>query len=473
MRKNILSAISIAAILFSGCGSSSESGVTVGSTTSGDTAQGGDGVVAADAAGGDDAAPSDGKGAGDAATEVSDAPGSSDAAVSDTGSTGTDAGSTDVAVPNGKSNCGTAASCVAGCKEGQSPGCVANCILAAPAAEGGELAALLSCVDTTCKGKACPSGDKACMDQCVDTYCLPELLACLDDGTNGKASCEKGAVCIDVCNDLDNPWSCLTTCWNGMSAVGKGRAMGYANCAADAKKAGIKVDQLCLVEIATCYGDGTPGTDKCYNLFGCMAACQAGGGKEDACGLQCLSKLDDAGKAAFKSLIGCWEGPEATTPACQAGFLACAEPNGSLDCAGVLKCAGSCTGGDDAKAPGCMFQCMHQGSPAGAKAYGELFSCQSGGACPEKIVACAAPKGTKSCSETFSCVQACVSGTKADAMGCVIDCMGDATTAGATALAKVIACDDACKKSCGGDGACKEACTKKDCAGDIAACLVN
>ena len=452
-----LPGLAVVALLSAGCGSASNGSANQGTTTGGGAGSGDAGTLA-------DGAP--------VAGETDGTGGGSSGGQTDTGG-GIDAGTVVDTVSTKPADCGSAASCIANCKEGGPAGCVAGCILDTPASTSTELKALLSCVDTTCKAAVCKVGDSACLDDCVDTYCLPELLGCLENGSVGEATCAKGAACIDICNDLDNPWTCLSTCWNGMSANGKSRAAAYAGCAAAAKKAGEKVDGACLVEIATCFGDGNPGTGKCYGIFDCIGACKKAGGTDDVCGLQCVGQLDDAAKAEFKALSGCWEGEFAKTSACQQAFLTCTAPAGTLDCAGALTCAGSCMGGDESKAPGCMFSCMHQSTAAGAKAYLALFSCESSGLCPDKLVTCANPSGSKGCSDTFGCVQACVGGGSGEPIGCVVSCMGAADAQGAKLLAEVMACDDACKKSCNGDGACKEACTKKDCTNQVAACIID
>jgi hypothetical protein len=369
--------------------------------------------------------------------------------------------------------CAAAASCTASCKGSKNPDCVAACIQAAPTAAQAEIQGLMTCLDLACVQGECKGGESGCLDACLKKNCFGEMLACLDDGEVGTATCSTALTCFDVCKNLDNPWECLGTCYNGLSAEAQAQMSDYGLCAANAAKANKKVDNMCLVELAICFTDGKKGTEPCHTIFDCMEACAAGGGNQDICGINCLGAMNAQAQEKFQAIGDCWEGPKGGSPQCQSAFLGCVAPAGSLPCSGVLKCAGTCVGGDDAKAPGCMFKCAHQGTSVGAKDYLAMISCDKNGTCADALVTCAKPAGTANCGDTFKCLGVCDDKNEQDSIGCLLDCLGVATPKGAAALVKVMVCDEACKKKCPGDSACKEACTKKDCSTDLAACIVN
>ncbi len=462
------------------------SGVTTGA---GGDGSGGDGTIAAeDTAGGDPAAsdvvtgdaPAGDAAAGDATAadaatgdaSSNDATTSGDAATIDSATSG-DAATSDI-TPIGDIGCAAAADCIALCTSGGGGGgdCLASCLAKTQGKAQSELLYLLTCIDNECTQGECKGKPAGCVDSCIGKRCLSPLLVCLDDGTTGASDCAKGAQCVEICKSLSSPWSCFAGCYNGMNDAGQAGFDAVAACYAQAQQAGNKPDDVCFVQIATCYAGDKAGTGQCWDVFGCIESCKAAGTAEDLCGLSCVGALTKEGQAQFAKLGPCWQ--NGLDPGCKDAYLACVQPQGSKDCAAVLSCQSSCQGSDQAKAPGCIFSCMHQGSQAGAKAYLDLLACEKAGNCGQALTSCATPKGNATCLQTFQCVQGCVSKGGADATGCVVGCMQAATPASGKAFADLMICDGDCKKGCGGqDGACKEACVSSKCGGLLATCSLN
>ena len=460
-------------------GASADGGGDGGNLVAGDGGGSGDGDT-----GGGSGDGGTGGGTGDGATRGGTGDGSAGGGTSDGGggtvdggggtndSGGGSDGGSGVDAGSGKPlGCSAAADCVALCKGGGAD-CLSKCLNGLDGKAQGELLYLVTCVQVECQQGKCKNGEPGCVDACIGEQCMAPLLTCLDDGTVGTHNCWKGYECVQLCKNLAAPWSCYGACYNGLSNKGQAAFDALAICWSDAQKAGQKPDDKCVVETATCYAGDVAGNLPCHEVFGCVEQCQKSGKSDDLCGLECLGKLTDSGKKQFATIGACWESAE--VPGCKEAFLGCTAPVGSKDCGAILSCQGTCQGKDEAKAAGCVFSCLHQGSSAGASAYLDVLACDKKGTCGAALYACAQPAGKLTCTQAFGCIDTCSKAPGSDAISCVISCLQKSTPAGGKALVDIMVCDGNCKKKCGSDsGPCKEACVSKDCGTLVATCGLN
>ncbi|MSP93506.1 MAG: hypothetical protein EXR79_17225 [Myxococcales bacterium] len=372
------------------------------------------------------------------------------------------------------------------CGEAGAPGCDAPCTSGASEAVSskyGKFSGCMAAVGPSCTQK-CPAvpgkpgPDSKCVNDCGMQSCGVLLLLCVTDGKTGDKPCSTAFTCQDTCKDN---FTCVQNCYASMTAQAQAQTEAFGLCVVEAAKKGITGDKAfgeCIGPLVQCMAGGAKGSATCSQAFDCYFTCSAGGG--DAKMLQCLgecygkSNLDAQSQflTAFKCMAtqtaksGPFAGP------CSAPVLGCLSDfkSGAQSCAAVSKCAQGC---NFKTTPGlmCMGKCYADGTKDGQKAWAEFMTCDESvsQSCLDGLLACAAPSGTKSCTETMACM-----GTCKENATCFVDCVTKGTSVESKEAVGLFGCAEKnkCKNSCEGKPeGCMLNCFKTKCAATYDACL--
>lgn len=358
-----------------------------------------------------------------------------------------------------------------GFKAGCSDKCLGDAVEPAALAKA---APALSCVNDTCIAKVCKdSKDPKCLDDCLGDKCIGPILKCLDDGKTGDKPCPAVGPCMDGCGlGTPDPFKCMNKCVNTLTGDGKKQVMALGDCVA--KEGGV---DKCFGEALVCFTAGKTGDKPCGFISGCIEACEKkAGGENEGCVFECLAQVDKEAQGLFGQMgkAGCFPDDEGggkdkpPTPECLGLMFQCAlhKQSGDLMCHEVFKCTEGCVVEEVKKAGGnvpndkmneikgiCMMGCGGKLKQEVQKAFLDIVPCMGKDddpACVAKLLACVAPSGKATCSETGGCIAKCPEFTSESGMNsCAYDCLHNATAAAATdMLAAMGLCENGPSKEC-------------------------
>lgn len=295
-----------------------------------------------------------------------------DAFVHDTKTT--DAKTADLPPPNLKT-CAGVSDCVAAACATQTPDCEKACLGKASPSILPKAQAVFTCARDKCRSAVCKDAtDPACVATCTGNLCMDEVAACVDAGVYGADSCGDLEKCIEGCGAAsDGYFTCMAECYASRSQDAAARFDAAVACSKRAASSGQPEEQACKTEFEACIG------------------------------------------------------PTARTPP------------GTSTCYQGLGCASKCQGPD---AQTCATKCVADMTAAAQTTFGSLQPClgkadmMTNAACIKALLACVAPSGKATCSQTMACQNNCEQGTD----GCVESCLHDASAASAAAWFKILPC---------------------------------
>ena len=341
-------------------------------------------------------------------------------------------------------------------------GCESPCLLAATHTARVKYEALLECSKTRCVEDHCKDDLTAeCLGTCNWTVCGGVLIDCLDDGDAGEESCADATPCFQTCGDTSTPYGCMSGCVGKLTPTGKDQLRANLSCAADAWLVGRSFETECVVESMSCWTGGNSGDAECYEVFDCFRGCSA---EDVPCFQDCVSQLSGEAQKAYANAQPCF-GVGPTSDGCSEKVMACMAPAGQSTCIESLGCMHSCYAklGEDAGGK-CWAECLHHATPEGATAAYATSVCNQAYLaytddppadnwtelqvlCIDASIACAAPGGTRSCSEIYQCMVQCSVDSPTDGT-CTMECLHDASAQGAEDYATAEECRYGCSPPC-------------------------
>ncbi len=363
---------------------------------------------------------------------------------------GSDAVTTDVAtadtadtVSYAYPTCAAVVDCTqAACANSTSSSCAASCISGGAPTAVGNATILLNCVQTKCTDGQCKgSTDPNCMSNCSSMRCMPAILSCVDTGTTGSGACADVKPCFETCQQgKTNITTCISGCYNKLSATAKTEAQAFATCVANAPGTGDPTAS-CIQQTIACFLNGQTGQKGCYDSIGCLSACQTAS-DGFACALTCFGDMSAAGQSAYAEVSPCLGQDITATAGCEDKVVVCLAPTGTQTCAEALGCVMGCTsgGGND---PTCTFTCLHNTTSDADKLLLSKLGCQpaTDPTCTTGIVDCLAPTGSAKCPAILNCAMGCSAGQgQPPDMKCLMACIQTGSTATASAAYSAIGC---------------------------------
>jgi len=349
-------------------------------------------------------------------------------------------------------------------------------------AEGSEEAKTLgdplwSCWKAKCQSSGAAGDELEDMTKCLMLKCAPELRSIIIPGKTGATDCPGTLTCMEQCDPSKTGlFTCYQQCFDEATDVGRNALTQCGECAS-------KIDgeqgDACHAEIVACFSDIQLDSGKCVTFAACSEACPSGK-NNDACTLQCRDRLDDDGKKKFDDLLPCFA-QGVSTPKCSKAVASCIEPSGPRSCLDTYRCASNCHGAISAFSKkdkiGCLYSCMHNGTPDAAENITKIGNCQPGGdsnKCMTGLVDCSAPKGEGSCPGIQTCNDECnkQGGSDNAKVVCLLECLHDAKPAAAKAYTDVLGCYTPCENSCGKSKNCQTKCANT-CKKELAACSTS
>ncbi|MEY3015027.1 MAG: hypothetical protein RIT45_3762 [Pseudomonadota bacterium] len=312
------------------------------------------------------------------------------------------------------SSCPAQVDCVLACASDTS--CEQACL---PGTVDGvsETATALSQCAQTCMGNNCASLQGAARDSCerscVTYRCAADAFACVGTASGGGGQCFDLQACFDGCPApaVGGTAACAAACVAGLTNDDFDYAGAYATCQSTAVKSGKDPRDACIAELATCYASGTSGAGACHEAFGCVGACEVGGGATNNCFADCLPKLSVAAQSTFLSYVVCADDNGTDHLACKTPLISCAAPSGQQNCKELFDVFEAClkTKGTSAGAT-CLVESLHGGTSNAAAPFIDAVACYaknctsqcaSGGVpcqtcltknCGKQVAACSTPK---------------------------------------------------------------------------------
>jgi hypothetical protein len=293
-------------------------------------------------------------------------------------------------------------------------GCDAPCVAKASPEATKVWQPFASCVNEACFAKGCGGpGAKGCGD-CMGESCFAFMMECMSEGKSGVKECSSLFTCIDTCEKLGGAgaYACIMSCYTEMSEAAQGQMQALQGCLYQAKSSDPMAE--CAEPLLVCMTGGKSGSDDCIALAKCWEVCEKTGGGDAAtlaCASGCYAKATPAAQQDFLKATTCLEAAKKSggdQAPCVASMLSCAKPEGKLACPEIPGCVWKCFQ-DKGQSYSCAWECLHQASPNGAKAWIEFTLCS----------------------------------------------------------------DAKCKPGCGEDEKCKQACEDKECASQKAACIAS
>ncbi len=277
------------------------------------------------------------------------------------------------------SSCPAQVDCVLSCASDTS--CEQACL---PGTVDGvsESATALSQCAQSCMGKNCASLNGAerdsCERSCVTYRCAADAFSCVGPGTGGSTHCIDLQNCFDACPapSAGGTAACAATCAAELTGDDFTYAGMYAECQSTAVQNGKDPRDACIAELATCYASGTSGAGACHEAFGCVSACEAGGGSTNNCFADCLPKLSVAAQSMFLTYVVCADDNGSDHLACKTPLISCAAPSGQQNCKELFDVFESClkTKGTNAGAT-CLVETLHGGTSNAAAPFIDAVAC--------------------------------------------------------------------------------------------------
>ena len=371
------------------------------------------------------------------------------------------------------------------CDYDPKPGCHDICTENAAWAAKQALSPYATCLWDNCYAKNCVDSKdtKACVQEC-NGLCGGLIYQCLADGATGKTTCSTAWSCMESCNAPGkDDFQCAINCYKNMDAASQAQFDDVFACMAK-EPPGDAAWAACVDKLLKCAGDGSTGPESCLDMVKCTGTCDKG--LEDLiCSGKCYGKGTAAAQKTYAEVFACYAAAEGSSGAqtkCMDKVLACSEPSGKLGCMEVWPCVESCKAGKPGDGGVCMFDCLGQATPKGAKAFLEVMACSEANKgdstkCVDSTVACVEPTGTLICTKIGACMGTCVAGGK-EAGLCYLECLKKGSVKETKAFLAQQACNDVkCKPECKDKPAgteqdnCNKACANEKCKAEQLACL--
>ena len=298
--------------------------------------------------------------------------------------------------------CSKAWSCaVTACQFAPTKGCMDVCLNAASKPVVSEMLDYVKCFNHICHDKACKSGDKKCISDCLWSRCSGFAMKCNADNKSGGLSCGTAFGCFDTCKGADTI-ACLTKCYVDLGKPAQSDFVDLWFCIAKSDAKEPFAD--CMMQALTCSSGGTTGKNTCLEISQCDSACEKDAkGDKFPCTSTCFGAGTATAQAQFGGLMTCVVQAQSSGvdpgPACGKSVAACAgsKPDGTkgaLGCQDIAGCEDTCkkaSGKDDS----CAMQCLGKATVTEAVKWWEQAMCW--GACG------------KSCegNPSATCVQTC------------------------------------------------------------------
>ncbi len=291
-----------------------------------------------------------------------------------------------------------------------------------------------------------------------------------DTGEDEDESCLAAVICLTACDD---DLACETACMAKADDHALARLQAAAPCFGGDD--GGPPDAACLEKIMACIDPS--GADACGDVLECVMGCDNDQGS--MCMFGCLHDGTPAAAAEALDVVSCMNAADDGSMACLPDTLACINPSGALTCIELNSCMQQCGGDEDGEGqgPGCMIDCLEQGTPESAEQVMAASPCWGGNddlpaeQCIEALVACFAPSGDGDCMAVSKCLQACVpAGGGGPEMECATACMTTSSKQGLWDFLTMSTCKDDCEKECGDTPDCAGPCAESKCPDAVAAC---
>ena len=301
------------------------------------------------------------------------------------------------------------------------------------------------------------------------------------DGSVAKYSaCSKLLLCTQLSCFPDFAAGCEKTCTGSATPAAVVQITPVFTCieqlchkglcagASDPKCLGECAYKRCGYKMMECASDGAKGGAGCDTVFGCIGGC-----KDDInCQGACYGAMNTNGQAEFDALMSCAsaDGGSDIYKACPGQALQCAAggKTGTAGCMDTLSCFEACPKNDTSNCGGACF------GKATAEAQKQVIitsKCFDGNAdpsCAGALATCIDPKGSKTCVDTFACLDKCGKGNDP----CNLLCFQAASKPELQKFLALLQCSDAaCKPKCAGDKGCEGVCSKQACPTQWNACL--
>ncbi len=323
------------------------------------------------------------------ATNGSDAVSGDTTGLSDTA----DAIGTDIAVDTGPAkypDCLSLIDCVAqGCSPANwAVGCDSTCLTGASPSVATAYAGVATCIQNSCRDGLCAgSSDPKCMGDCIGQKCISKIAVCGANGKTGAAGCDTYFPCMSGCATNANPLQCASACYSALSTSAQTEYAAVDACVSVA--GGTDAFAACPEQVLTCLAGGASGTKTCLDALSCSSVCNTGtDAQKSACMTACWAQTTAAGQTAFAGAMKCEGNP--SQAGCVDSLLSCVAPSGTATCTASLTCMQGCKQTDPQAQTSCVWNCVHDASPAEAKKNLQLQVCMGTCAC----------KGDQTCQNT-------------------------------------------------------------------------